>query len=206
MRDGAILPPRMAQNTPQPPASPAPPGARILRGDGGQHSPHSPTVDGARARLDGTEPAILAGSALPPRAPPSPWPAGSVVHLDVSGGRLRVDAPAGWRSPELLRRDLAPVKPDLLRARLRLTVARGRIVVADLDALAPELLRALAPELPPVDVWPASWCELFEERACIAAEASDVADPLAVAEADLRLAVWRGDVEALPVEAARAAG
>jgi hypothetical protein len=126
-----------------------------------------------------------------------------VVHLDVSGGRVRVDVPAGWRSPELLRRELAAVKPDLLRARLRLTVARGRIVVADLDALAPELLRALAPELPPVDAWPSTWCELFEERASIAAEGG-APDPLAVAEADLRLAVWRGDVEALPV--ARAAG
>lgn len=134
-------------------------GARNLRGDGGQHSPDSPPSPTADA-------------------PPSPWPAGSVVRLDVSGGRVRVDAPAGWRSPELLRRELAAVRP--------------------------ELLRALAPELPPVDSWPASWCELFEERASIAAEASDVADPLAVAEADLRLAVWRGDVEALPV--ARAAG
>ena len=158
-------------------------GARNLRGDSGQHSPdppHSPTVDGERAPLDGTEPAILAESPLPPRAPPSPRPAGSVVRLDVTGGRVRVDAPAGWRAPELLRRELAAVRP--------------------------ELLRALAPELPPVDVWPPTWRELFEERASIAAEASDVADPLAVAEADLRLAVWRGDVEALPVEAARAAG
>jgi hypothetical protein len=98
-----------------------------------------------------------------------------VVRLDVSGGRLRVDAPAGWR-------DIAAMKRDL-------------------DALKPELLRALAPELPPVASWPSTWCEFFEERACIAAEGG-APDPLAVAEADLRLAVWRGDVEALPVEAA----
>ena len=143
-------------------------GARNLRGEGSADSPdspHSPTVDGARARLDGSKPAILA------EAPPL-WPAGSVVRLDVSGGRLRVNAPVGWR---------------------------------DLDAMKPDLLRALAPELPPVDAWPSTWCELFEERACIAAEGG-APDPLAVAEADLRLAVWRGDVEALPVEAARAAG
>lgn len=157
-------------------------GARNLRGDGGQHSPdppHSPTVDGERARLDGSKPAILAESPLSPRAPLSLWPAGSVVRLDVSGGRLRVDAPAGWR-------DIAAMKRAL-------------------DAIKPELLRALAPDLPPVDVWPASWREAFEERASIAAEGG-APDPLAVAEADLRLAVWRGDVEALPVEAARAAG
>ena len=157
-------------------------GARNLRGEGSADSPdspHSPTVDGERARLDGSKPAILAEAPLSPRAPLSPWPAGSVVRLDVSGGRLRVDAPAGWRDIAAMRRDL--------------------------DALKPELLRALAPELPPVDAWPLTWRELFEERACIAAEGG-APDPLAVAEADLRLAVWRGDVEALPVEAARAAG
>ena len=131
------------------------------------------------ARAAESKPAILAESASPPRTPPFHWPAGSVVRLDVSGGRLRVDAPAGWR-------DIAAMKRDL-------------------DALKPELLRALAPELPPVDAWPLTWRELFEERACIAAEGG-APDPLAVAEADLRLAVWRGDVEALPVEAASAAG
>lgn len=130
-----------------------------------------------------------------------------VVQLDVANGLVRLDAPAGMRTADALRRDLAAVKPALVRVQthLRLTIVRGRIVVADLDALAPDLLRALAPDLPPVDSWPLTWCELFEERACIAAEGG-APDPLAVAEADLRLAVWRGDVEALPVEAARAAG
>ena len=122
-----------------------------------------------------------------------------VVQIDVANGLVRLDAPAGTRAADALRRDLAAVKPALVRVQthLRLTIVRGRIVVADLDALAPDLLRALAPDLPAVDSWPVSWCEFFEERASIAAEAADVADPLAVAEADLRLAVWRGDVEPL---------
>ena len=110
------------------------------------------------------------------RIPRTPALDGPVVRLDVTaGGRVRVDVPAGWCLPDRLRRDL--------------------------DALKPELLRALAPDLPPVGSWPPSWCDLFEERAGAAAEAGAV-DPLAAAEADLRLAVWRGDVKGLPVEAA----
>ncbi len=95
---------------------------------------------------------------------------GPAVRLEVTAdGRVRVDVPAGWCLPDRLRRDL--------------------------DAIKPELLRALAPDLPPAGSWPAAWCEFFEERASTAAESGAV-DPLAVAEADLRLAVWRGDVEA----------
>jgi tetrahydromethanopterin S-methyltransferase subunit B len=114
--------------------------------------------------------------AEPPATTRIPRTVDNVVRLEVAAdGRVRVDVPAGWCLPERLRRDL--------------------------DALKPDLLRALAPDLPPVGSWPPSWCELFEERAGAAAEAGAV-DPLAAAEADLRLAVWRGDVEGLPVDAA----
>lgn len=75
----------------------------------------------------------------------------------------------------------------------------------DTSADWPERLRAVAPALPPADSWPDSWREVYDEREAIAAEGG-APDPRAVAEADLRLAVWRGDVEAFHVEAARAAG
>lgn len=117
--------------------------------------------------LDGTEPAILAESASP-----SPLLAsGPPVRVEARGDSLRIETPRGWRDPADVARALSPLRP--------------------------ELLRALAPGLPPVDAWPPSWRELFEERASIAAEggASD-AEALDVAEADLRVAVWRGDVEA----------
>lgn len=64
-------------------------------------------------------------------------------------------------------------------------------VQAAINALCPELLYALAPALPPRDQWPAGWIELYEERAAICADGG-APDPEAVAEAALRLAVWRG--------------
>lgn len=63
-------------------------------------------------------------------------------------------------------------------------------VQAAINALCPELLYALAPALPPRDQWPSDWIELYEERAAICADGG-VAEPEAVAEAALRLFVWR---------------
>ena len=118
-----------------------------------------------------TTPAV--GASLPAPLPPSsPDQRGPVVRVEACGNSLRIETPRGWRDPADVKRALSPLRP--------------------------ELLRALAPGLPPVDAWPPSWRELFEERASIAAEggASD-AEALDVAEADLRVAVWRGDVEAV---------
>lgn len=116
-----------------------------------------------------TPPAV--GASLPAPLPPSPGQRNPVVRVEARGDSLRIETPRGWRDPADVARALSPLRP--------------------------ELLRALAPGLPPVDAWPPSWRELFEERASIAAEggASD-AEALDVAEADLRVAVWRGDVEA----------
>lgn len=110
--------------------------------------------------------------ALSETSPSLPSLARGVVRLTVDGVRVSLDIPAGWRPPAAVREALDPLRADLLRA--------------------------LAPELPHVDLWPLSWRELFEERASIVAEsgASDV-EALAIAETELRLAVWRGDVEAL---------
>jgi len=112
------------------------------------------------------------GASLPAPLPPSSTgQRNPVVRVEARGDSLRIETPRGWRDPADVARALSPLRP--------------------------ELLRALAPGLPPVDAWPPSWRELFEERASIAAEggASD-AEALDVAEADLRVAVWRGDVEA----------
>lgn len=117
-----------------------------------------------------TTPAV--GASLPAPLPPSSTgQRNPVVRVEARGDSLRIETPRGWRDPADVKRALSPLRP--------------------------ELLRALAPGLPPVDAWPPSWRELFEERASIAAEggASD-AEALDVAEADLRVAVWRGDVEA----------
>ncbi len=131
-------------------------------GDSAPHSPetpHSPTTPPVGASL----PAPLPSSSTGQRE--------ALVRVEARGNALRIETPRGWRDPADIARDLAPLRP--------------------------ELLRALAPGLPAVDAWPPSWRELFEERASIAAEggASD-AEALDVAEADLRVAVWRGDVEA----------
>lgn len=151
------------------------------------------------ARHDGTEPAILAESALPAPLPPSsPGQRPPVVSVEARGDSLRIETPRGWRDPAAVRRDLAPVRAAILRATLRIVVTRGRVSVPDVDTIAPDLARALAPALPPVDVWPSGWRELFEERASIAAESGATdAEALATAEAELRVAVWRGDVEAV---------
>ena len=87
------------------------------------------------------------------------------VVLTIGDGRITAEAPAGWAD----------------RAALR--------------ALAPDIARACAPPLPPVETWPESWCDAWWEREAIAA-GSGAPDPAAVATADLRVAVWRGELEA----------
>ena len=89
------------------------------------------------------------------------------VVLTLTRGRVTADAPRGWTDRDALR------------------------------ALAPDIARACAPPLPPVEVWPDAWREAYDEREAIAAEGG-APDPAAVALADLRVAVWRGDLEALP--------
>lgn len=97
------------------------------------------------------------------------------VVLTLTRGRVTADAPRGWTDRDALR------------------------------ALAPDIARACAPPLPPVEVWPDAWREAYDEREAIAAEGG-APDPAAVALADLRVAVWRGDLEALPELARDRAG
>lgn len=66
-------------------------------------------------------------------------------------------------------------------------------MIEAVNALCPELLYALAPALPPRDQWPPDWIELYEERAAICADGG-APDPEAIADAALRLAVWRREV------------
>ena len=66
-------------------------------------------------------------------------------------------------------------------------------MIEAVNGLCPELLYALAPALPPRDQWPLDWIELYEERAAICADGG-APDPEAIADAALRLAVWRREV------------
>lgn len=61
------------------------------------------------------------------------------------------------------------------------------------DPTAPAVARATAPALPPRETWGRAWREAWRERWCIAEEGG-AADPGAVADLDLRVAVLRGDV------------
>lgn len=63
------------------------------------------------------------------------------------------------------------------------------------DPHAPARARALAAALPPRDQWTPALRLLWRERWCIAAEGG-AADPGAVADADARVAVARGEVAA----------
>lgn len=78
------------------------------------------------------------------------------------------------------------VGPDLVRV----TAPSGWGSREAMTALRPDLVRALAPPLPPADTWPEHWREAFDERAAIAAEGG-ATDPEAVALADLRVMHWR---------------
>lgn len=63
------------------------------------------------------------------------------------------------------------------------------------DPHAPARARALAAPLPPREQWTPALRLLWRERWCIAAEGG-AADPGAVADADARVAVARGEVVA----------
>ena len=82
------------------------------------------------------------------------------------------------------------VGPDLVRV----TAPSGWGSREAMTALRPDLVRALAPPLPPADTWPEHWHDALNERAAIAAEGG-AADPEAVALADLRVMLWREQVE-----------
>lgn len=63
------------------------------------------------------------------------------------------------------------------------------------DPHAPTRARALAPPLPPREQWTPALRLLWRERWCIASEGG-ASDPGAVADADARVAVARGEVHA----------
>lgn len=65
-------------------------------------------------------------------------------------------------------------------------------VAARLRPIVGDLLRALAPALPPRDQWPDEWCEIHDERVAICLEAGvPEAEALATADAELRVHAWR---------------
>lgn len=83
--------------------------------------------------------------------------------------------------------------------RLRVSYAANCSAPSDaherLSAVLYDLLCAVAPALPPRAQWPDVWCEIYDERLAICL--ADDIDPqvaAAVADAQLRLAVWRRDV------------
>jgi hypothetical protein len=61
---------------------------------------------------------------------------------------------------------------------------------AAVAALRPDLVRALAPPLPPAEQWPEHYGDAYAERVAVASEGG-CADPEAVALADLRVMHWR---------------
>ncbi len=94
------------------------------------------------------------------------------VLLEIDrGGVVTVDAPVGLLSA----RDVAALSEAL-------------------DALRPLLARTCTAPLPPAEQWPPEWGEVIAERAAIAAEGG-AANPDAVALADLRAMVSRGDLD-----------
>ncbi len=99
------------------------------------------------------------------------------LEVDRAGGVV-VDAPAGLLSA----RDLEQL-------------------AAVFDALRPTLVRTCSPPLPPRSTWPAAWADAHAERAAIAAEGGAL-DPEAVADADLRAAVARWDLDPLSTDGA----
>lgn len=92
------------------------------------------------------------------------------------------------------------IGPDLARV----TAPVGWGDRAALSAIRPDLSRALAPPLPPADTWPEHWRELHAERVAIAAEGG-APDPEAVADADLRVEVWREMQQEMPEQVSASA-
>lgn len=78
------------------------------------------------------------------------------------------------------------VAPDVVRV----TAPAGWGDRAALAALRPDLVRALAPPLPPAEQWPDHYRDAYAERVAVASEGG-CADPEAVALADLRVMHWR---------------
>ena len=75
---------------------------------------------------------------------------------------------------------------------IRATVPAGWGDRAALSILRPAILRAVAPPMPPPP-WCAAIVEALAEREAIAGE-SGAADAAAVALADVRVQLWRGDI------------
>lgn len=95
----------------------------------------------------------------------------AVVRLDVDeGGRVTVDAPAGW-----------------------LDAGQREALRGALDTVRPVLARVAAPPLPPRETWSDAATDMWQEREAVAAEGG-ATDPAAVADADLRVALARGEV------------
>ena len=88
------------------------------------------------------------------------------LRLVLSSGAISIEAPRGWRDRALVQRDIAAIRPALLRA--------------------------LAPDLPPFPNWPAQWVEAWEARAQVHREAGS--EDESAAYDDLRVAVWSGTV------------
>ena len=94
------------------------------------------------------------------------------VRLIIDADALAVDAPRG-----------------------RLTAVGAAAIGRVLDPVRPELVRACTPPLPPRDEWPELWREVHAERLAIACEGG-ASDPEAVANADLRVTILPGAVDA----------
>ena len=104
-------------------------------------------------------------SLTPPLDTCSAWE----LRLVLSSGAISIEAPRGWRDRALVQRDIAAIRPALLRA--------------------------LAPDLPPFPSWPAPWVEAWEARAQVHREAGSSDE--SAAYDDLRVAVWSGTVSDL---------
>lgn len=78
------------------------------------------------------------------------------------------------------------VGPDLVHV----TAPQGWGSREAMRALRPDLVRALAPPLPPAEQWPDHYRDAYAERVAVASEGG-CADPEAVALADLRVMHWR---------------
>ena len=101
-----------------------------------------------------------------PLTPPNVELEEGELRLLISRGELTLDAPDGWRDSAAVQRDIAAIRPALLRA--------------------------LAPDLPPVEAWPPPWVEAWEAFA-VAHQDAGTADDLAAYD-DLRVAVWVGSL------------
>lgn len=105
-----------------------------------------------------------------PLTPPNVELEEGELRLLISRGKITLKAPHGWRDSAAVQRDIAAIRPALLRA--------------------------LAPDLPPVEAWPSQWVEAWEVFA-VAHQDAGTADDLAAYD-DLRVAVWVGSLPSWP--------